>query len=149
LHRPFWPRSISAAFLAGSIAALPLIETWGRRKLCIAGFAVSLAAFIAVTLAQPLIVVVAFLVYAVAIGAAAGLELVYPAELFPTAIRASATGFAAAISRVGAFAGTFALPNALARFGIAAVMWSCALLCAIGVVIALAWAPETRLARLE
>lgn len=136
--------AITAAFLAGSLAALPLVESWGRRKLCIAGFGVAVAAFALVTVPNPAIVVVAFVAYAVAIGAAAGLELIYPCELFPTAVRASATGFAAAISRIGAFVGTFALPVALARFGVLPVMWTCAALSLAGLIVALLWAPESR-----
>lgn len=136
--------AITAAFLLGSLLALPLVETWGRRKLCIAGFAVALIAFVLVLLPNPAVVVFAFIAYAIAIGAAAGLELVYPSELFPTSVRASATGFAAAVSRVGAFLGTFALPVALTRAGVAPIMWACAVLSALGLVVALLWAPETR-----
>jgi len=136
--------AITAAFLAGSVIALPLIESWGRRNLCIAGFALSVLAFAAVTIGRPAVVVPAFVLYAVAIGAAAGLELVYPSELFPTAVRAGATGFAAAVSRVGAFLGTFALPLALGRWGVVPVMWACAGISAAGLLLALVWAPETR-----
>lgn len=146
---PIGSIAITAAFLVGSLAALPIIESLGRRKLCIAGFAVAVVAFAAVTAHNTAIVLAAFIVYAIAIGAAAGLELVYPSEMFPTAIRASATGFAAAVSRVGAFLGTFALPLALTRIGVAPVMWICAALSAIGLAIAVAWAPETRRAPLD
>ncbi len=141
---PLGAIAITAAFLAGSILALPLIESWGRRNLCIAGFAVSTAAFAAISIGAPALIVPAFIIYALAIGAAAGLELVYPSELFPTGVRASATGFAAAVSRVGAFLGTFVLPIALARWGPVPVMWACAGLSAAGLLLALLWAPETR-----
>lgn len=141
---PLGSIAITAAFLVGSLAALPLIESWGRRKLCITGFAVAVAAFALVTVQHTGVVVAAFIAYAIAIGAAAGLELVYPSELFPTPVRASATGFAAAVSRVGAFLGTFALPVALTHFGVAAVMWSCAALSALGLIISVLWAPESR-----
>ena len=90
------------------------------------------------------IVVAAFLVYAVGMGAATVLELIYPAELFPTSIRASATGFAAAVSRVGAFFGTFLLPVALERLGVTAVMLGACGLSAFGLAISLLWAPETK-----
>jgi MFS transporter, putative metabolite transport protein len=136
--------AITAAFLIGSLLAMPFLERVGRRPICIAGFLVGAVAFAAIAIGTPSIVVPAFLCYAVAIGAAAGLELIYPAELFPTPIRASATGFAAGISRVGAFVGTFALPVALERFGVTAVMWTAAFLSFAGLAIALAFAPETR-----
>lgn len=135
---------ITAGFLAGAGASMWLVEVWGRRPLCIAGFAVSTLVFSIVAHVPPALVVAVFIVYAVAIGAAAGLELVYPAELFSTSLRASATGFATAVSRIGAFAGTFALPIVLSRFGITAVMWSCAVLSLLGLLVSLRFAPETR-----
>lgn len=141
---PLGSIAITFGFFAGSLLSMWLVETWGRRPLCIAGFAISSLAFAFVAHVPAGAVVALFVVYAVAIGAAAGLEIVYPTELFPTSLRASATGIATAISRIGAFAGTFALPLALARFGIASVMWACAILSIIGLVISLPFAPETR-----
>jgi MFS transporter, putative metabolite transport protein len=136
--------AITAAFLIGSLLSLPLVERWGRRPLCIAGFAIAAFAFALLLIGNTAIIVSAFLVYAVSIGAAAGLELTYPTELFPTAIRATATGAAAGISRVGAFIGTFALPLALANYGIAAVIYTALAISLLGLLIAVRWAPETK-----
>ncbi|MBV9269763.1 MAG: MFS transporter, partial [Candidatus Eremiobacteraeota bacterium] len=135
---------ITLAFLIGAVLSLPLVERWGRRPLCIAGFAVATVTFGVLVAHTPRIVVPAFIVYAIAIGAAAGLELVYPAELFPTELRATATGFAAAVSRIGAFIGTFLLPVSLVSFGTANVMAAAAVLSLCGFAISLRWAPETR-----
>ena len=146
---PLGSLAITLAFLAGSIVSLPLVERWGRRPLCVAGFAVAAAAFGLLLLADTAIVVACFVTYAIGIGAAAGLELTYPVDLFPTPIRASAAGFAAAVSRIGAFVGTFALPWGMARFGVSSiVIGSCALSVA-GLVVALRWAPETKGTALE
>lgn len=136
--------AITAAFLAGSLISLPLVERWGRRPLCISGFAVGVVAFGLLLLNNVNLVIVCFIAYAIGIGAAAGLELTYPVELFPTPIRASATGFAAAVSRVGAALGTFALPLLLARYGIRSVVLGALGLSFIGVLISLRWAPETK-----
>ncbi len=136
--------AIAAAFALGAFVAMPLIERWGRRPICIVGFAVGALAFGLLPFAGGLLVAVAFLGYAVAMGAATVLELVYPAELFPTSIRASATGFAAAVSRIGAFVGTFLLPIALARFGVTAVILGACALSLAGLAISLPWAPETK-----
>lgn len=136
--------AITAAFAIGAFAAMPAIETFGRRPICILGFAVAAVAFGLLPFTGGWVVGVAFLAYAIAMGAATVLELVYPAELFPTSIRASATGFAAAVSRVGAFIGTFVLPIALARLGVTAVILSACTLSAIGFAISLPWAPETK-----
>ena len=59
-------------------------------------------------------------------------------------IRATATGFSAAVSRVGAFVGTFALPSLLAHYGIGNVVKGALVLSAIGLFVALRWAPETK-----
>lgn len=136
--------AITAAFLAGSLLSLPLVERWGRRPLCIAGFAIGVVAFGLLLRNDPSIVIAAFVAYAIGIGAAAGLELTYPVELFPTQIRATATGFSAAVSRVGAFVGTFALPSLLANYGIGNVVKGALVLSAIGLFVALRWAPETK-----
>jgi putative MFS transporter len=136
--------AITAAFALGAFMAMPLIERLGRRPICIVGFAVGALAFGVLPFASGFVVVAAFLAYAIAMGAATVLELVYPAELFPTSIRASATGFAAAVSRVGAFAGTFLLPVALARFGVTAIILGACALSLAGLAISLPWAPETK-----
>lgn len=136
--------AITAAFAIGAFAAMPLVEKLGRRPLCIIGFAVAAVAFGVLPFGSAAVVVIAFLAYAVGMGAATVLELVYPAELFPTSIRASATGFAAAVSRVGAFIGTFLLPIGLARFGTTTIIVGACVLSLIGLTISLFWAPETR-----
>jgi len=136
--------AITTAFLAGSVISLPLVETWGRRPICIAGFAAGVIAFGALLVTGSAFVVACFVAYAVGIGAAAGLEVTYPNELFPTPIRATATGFAAAVSRAGAFFGTFALPWLLERYGVTPVVEIALTLSALGLLVALRWAPECK-----
>lgn len=136
--------AITAAFALGAFVAMPLLERWGRRPVCIAGFAIATLAFAVLPFGNTAIVVACFLAYAVGMGAATVLELVYPAELFPTAIRASSAGFAAGVSRLGAFAGTFLLPIGLAHFGVTAIVLGACALSAVGLWISLLWAPETK-----
>jgi MFS transporter, putative metabolite transport protein len=143
-NSPLGGVAITLAFLAGSALSLPLVELWGRRPLCISGFAVGVVAFGLLLLNNANLVIVCFIAYAIGIGAAAGLELTYPVELFPTPIRASATGFAAAVSRVGAALGTFALPLLLVRYGIHSIVFGALGLSFIGVLTSLRWAPETK-----
>lgn len=136
--------AIAAAFALGAFVAMPLVEWWGRRPVCIAGFAIAAVAFGILPFAPSLLLVVVFLAYAVGMGAATVLELVYPAELFPTSVRATATGFAAGVSRVGAFFGTFLVPIALARLGVTTVILGACALSIAGLAISLPWAPETK-----
>ncbi|HWR08441.1 MFS transporter [Sporomusa sp.] len=72
------------------------------------------------------------------------LDWIYPNELFPTSIRASAVGMVTAISRIGAAIGTFALPYSLKTIGIGNTMLVSTLLTLLGLIVCIAWAPETR-----
>jgi len=141
---PLGSVAITSGFFLGSVVSMWLVESWGRRPLCIAGFAISTLVFAIVAQVPAAAVVALFVVYAIAMGAAAGLELVYPTELFPTRLRATATGIATSISRVGAFTGTFALPVFLSHAGVASVTLACAILSAAGLAISIRYAPETR-----
>ncbi|MFP3590250.1 MFS transporter, partial [Paraburkholderia sp. SIMBA_055] len=60
-----------------------------------------------------------FAIYALFIGGAQVLTLVYPNEIFPTEIRAFAVGAGTSISRIGAAVGTYLVPISLASLGIA------------------------------
>ena len=63
--------------------------------------------------------------------------------MFPTSIRTSAVGFAAAASRVGAAFGTFLLPIALHHLGLSFVMVFMGVVLLTGGVTSYYWAPET------
>lgn len=70
--------------------------------------------------------------------------MIYPNELFPTKIRATAMGFASGFSRVGAAVSTFLFPLFLSNYGLGATLWLCSGLFFIGFIISLIMAPETR-----
>ena len=53
-------------------------------------------------------------------------------------------GIAAAISRVGAAIGTFLLPTSVAQLGVGPTMLIATAILLVGLVISIAWAPETR-----
>lgn len=138
---------ISAMFLLGGVPGLMLVDRVGRRPLLTWTFVVMAVAFAFMALAPdapPLALVVALAVYAVTSGACNFLEIVYPNELFPTAVRATATGTVVAISRVGAAISTFMLPTMLDGTGVGAVMWLMAGVNVAGLVVTLALGEETR-----
>lgn len=117
---------INLFFFLGNVVALLLVERMGRRPILIGGFAISglgllyLAVFPDSSL---LVVAAAFAVYAIFNGGPSILEWIYPNELFPTEIRASAVGLCTGISRIGAAIGTFATPWALTELGISTTMY--------------------------
>ena len=65
-------------------------------------------------------------------------------ELFPTAVRASASGFAAATAKAGATLGTFLLPQVKAEFGLTGVLALMAAVGALGAIVTAAFAVEVR-----
>ncbi|MCW4466793.1 MFS transporter [Glutamicibacter sp. MNS18] len=69
---------------------------------------------------------------------------VYPGEVFPTEIRGLGTGFATAVSRVGAGFGTFVLPSLINNFGVERTMLMAAGVVLIGALISQWLAPETK-----
>ncbi|MNN68159.1 Inner membrane metabolite transport protein YgcS [compost metagenome] len=96
-----------------------------------------------------MLILVLFGAYAVFIGGAQVLQLVYPNELFPTEIRAGAVGVGTSMSRVGAAVGTWLVPIALDNYGIGATMYAAAAVTFVGLAISVALAPETRSLNLQ
>jgi putative MFS transporter len=90
------------------------------------------------------VIVALFAVFAIFNGGSSILQFIYPNELFPTEVRATAVGFATAVSRLGAATGTFLLPTALSSIGIGPTMIIGAVLCFIGAVMSWFMAPETK-----
>ncbi|WP_116201605.1 MFS transporter [Amycolatopsis circi] len=138
---------INFFFFVGNIAALLLVDRLGRRPVLIWGFAISAAGLFYLGL-QPgaalWLIALAFAVYAVFNGGPSILEWIYPNELFPTEVRASAVGLCTGISRIGAAVGTFATPWALTNLGLSATMYIAAGIAALGAIVSAFMAPETK-----
>jgi putative MFS transporter len=89
-------------------------------------------------------VIVCIALFALVSSALAALDTVYPSEMFPTSIRATATGICVAFSRIGAAIGTFLLPIGMSAYGVHTVTLIAAGIVAAGLWISAIWAPETR-----
>ncbi|TWS24294.1 MFS transporter [Tsukamurella sputi] len=132
---------------AGSVPAMFLVERWGRRPLTVVPLAIMVFPLLGLWLwadAPLWFVVVAFCVYAFISGGPSILVWIYPSELFPTEIRASASGLVTAISRFGAATGTYLLPMSIAGLGTPTTMMFGAVLTGVAFVVCLALAPETK-----
>ena len=90
------------------------------------------------------VIISGFSVYALFSGGPSVLEWVYPNELFPTEIRATAVGVATAISRIGAAIGTFSLPYFLQTYGIRPTMLISTGLTMSALIVCILFAPETK-----
>lgn len=138
---------ITLILVLGCIAATWLINYIGRRTLIIHSFLWSGLALLALGLlpdAAGWIVLSLFGVYALFIGGAQVLEFVYPNELFPTEIRASAVGMGASLAALSSAVGTWLVPVSLQSFGIGVTMLAAAVITLLGLLISLVLAPETK-----
>jgi putative MFS transporter len=136
----------NAVAVAGAFTGMFAMDRIGRRKMLIAPFWICAAALAIVGLwpGGPVVVVAAcFVAFAFFNALAADLCGVYPNELFPTHLRTTGVGIAAAASRIGAAIGTFLLPIGLTTIGVGPSMLVGAAFCATGAVICRRWAPET------
>lgn len=144
---PFVPELIIALlFVIGSIPGLWLVDRVGRIPLLVVTFVIMAAAFAVIALfpAAPAgVLFLALAVYALASGASNFIEIIVPNELFPTSVRATATGIVVAISRVGAVISTFLLPIVLSGLGMGAVMWSLAVINVVGLLATVVLGEET------
>lgn len=72
------------------------------------------------------------------------LDFVYPTELFPTTVRAGATGLATAVSRVGAIFGITVFPVLTHSWGLSKALLLFELVGIIGFILSTWLAPETK-----
>ena len=144
--------AITLLFVVGCVIATRLINSMGRRSMLIYSFLFSGIALLALGKlhdASPSMILVLFGAYALFIGGAQVLQLVYPNELFPTEIRAVAVGVGTSLSRIGAAVGTYLVPLSLDTLGIAQTMYAAALVTLVGLLVSWALAPETRSMNLQ
>lgn len=143
---------ISLLFVLGNAAALKPVETFGRRPMTVIPLALMALPLLALWLLPhgPVwFVILAFCFYAFVSGGPSLMEWIYPNELFPTEIRATAVGIVVAISRIGAATGTFLMPIGLDHLGVSGVMLIGAIFTVIGFVVTYTWAVETKGRSLE
>lgn len=144
--------AITFLFVVGCIVGTRLLNTIGRRTTLLHSFfwsGLALLGLGAFSNGNGMLILVLFGAYALFIGGAQVLQLVYPNELFPTEIRAGAVGVGTSMSRVGAAVGTWLVPIALDSYGIGATMYAAAAVTFVGLAFSVALAPETRSLNLQ
>jgi len=138
---------LSAVALAGVVVTFLLIEKIGRRTLTVPPqwlCAVVLAIIGLWAGAPALVVLILFLVFSFFNAGYNTLTNVYPGEVLPTEIRGIGTGFAAAVSRVGAGIGIFLLPMSMESLGAGPTMLIAAGVALLGAGLSQWLAPETK-----
>lgn len=138
---------ISALFLIGGVPGLFLIDKIGRKTLLVVTFIIMGVCFVFMAScpnAPSSALLAALAVYAVTSGACNFIEIIYPNELFPTAVRAGAVGVVVAFSRIGSATSTFILPLVLVNTGLAGVSWLLAAANLVGLLVTVFLGEETR-----
>lgn len=138
---------VSLFFLIGTIPAMFWLNSLGRRPLLIGSLALMAVGLLIPGIwpgAPVVVIIAAFGIYAFFSGGPGILQWLYPNEMFPTQVRATAVGVAIAISRIGVVVSTYGLPLFLAAYGIGATMLAGAGLLVLALVLSVFLAPETR-----
>jgi putative MFS transporter len=138
---------LNVFLLLGSLGGLWLVAKMSRRGLTIWSFvvlAVSMAPMAVWPDAPTWLLFPLFLVFTFTMSAAVNLDQVYPPELFPTELRSSGVGLLNGMSRIGSAIGTFLLPLSLDSLGFSSTMLALTVVLVVGVVVSVAWAPETK-----
>jgi putative MFS transporter len=138
---------LSLLAVVGVAVTMALIDKAGRRVFTVPPQWIMLVIFLILGLwsgAPAPVVLGLFLIFSFLNAMNGVLTSVYPGEVFPTEVRGIGTGFAAAVSRLGAAAGTFLLPVGIATIGISPVLLILAVIVASGAIVSQLWAPETK-----
>lgn len=138
---------LSMVAVIGVAVTMALIDKAGRRVFTVPPQWIILVIFLVLGLwsgAPAPLVLGLFLVFSFMSAVNGVLTSVYPGEVFPTEVRGVGTGFAAAVSRLGAAVGTFLLPVGIENLGIGPVLLILAAVVASGAIVSQLWAPETK-----
>lgn len=136
---------IQIFYVFGSLSGALFINR-GRRKLLLYSFGISALPLLGLAvIAHPPIwlVLLLFGVFGVAMYSGQCLEAIYPSELFPTGVRATANGFAAGSSRIGAAIGVYGAPHLL-NHSVQLAMLVGAGVAGLGWLVTFLMAPETK-----
>ncbi|MQA11599.1 MAG: MFS transporter [Pseudonocardiaceae bacterium] len=136
-----------AIAILGVATGLLLVNRVGRRPLLIGTFVaifVSLFSLALLPMQVAVLIITLFVLFHFAEAAGSALQFLYPSELFPTDLRATGVGMAAAMSRIGSASGTFFLPALIAGVGNSGTLLIGAAVTLVGLVVAILLAPETK-----
>ncbi|GHO74188.1 MFS transporter [Ktedonobacter sp. SOSP1-85] len=143
------------AAMPGYIVAALTIDRLGRKKIQCIGFAMMTLAYGLLALVPgltqstlPFLSLYALSYFFTEFGPNVT-TFVYPAEIFPTMVRSSAHGLAAALGKLGAFIGAFAFPYLLTSFKLPGAMGVAAVVSLLGLLLTIFTLPEPNQRSLE
>ncbi len=146
---------VDVFLIVGFLIAVTLIDRVGRVRLQIVGF-IGMAVGLAILAASNLLptngmnginialVFVGFLIFNLTMNAGPNsTTFLLSGEVFPTSIRASGAGFAAAVAKAGAVLGTFTLPILQKTWGTPVLLLVLAVICVLAAIITYLFRIET------
>lgn len=138
---------LNGLLIIGALLGIWFTIKFTRRGFLISSFVVLIIALGLLSILPSnltVLMIIAFSIFTLILSAVSNLVGVFPAESFPTDIRSSGVGFATSISRLGSAASTFLLPMSMANIGVQNTMLCLTVILVIGLVVSVAWAPETK-----
>lgn len=138
---------LNGILIVGALLGIVLTHLCSRRGFLIYSFiflAACLSLLSIIPEQQTLIMIVLFALFTLVMSAVSNLVGVFPAESFPTEMRAIGVGFATSMSRLGSAVGTGLLPLIILNFGMQATMLILTCTLIVGAVVSIMWAPETK-----
>lgn len=138
---------LNALLVVGALLGIWCTIRFSRRGFLINSFLILAASLFLLVLlpgSMAWLMVACFGLFTLVLSAVSNLVGVYPAESFPTEVRAGGIGLATAASRLGSALSTFLLPVSVAGIGLNPTMAILAGILLLGAIISIAWAPETK-----
>jgi putative MFS transporter len=138
---------LNGVLVIGALLGIWLTIKLSRRAFLIGSFAVTCVSLLALAVlpsSASLWMIAAFALFTLTMSAFSNLVGVFPPECFPTEARACGVGLAIACSRLGSAIGTFLLPLGIAGVGVKVTMLALAAVLFVGMLVSIAWAPETK-----
>ncbi|MDF0606253.1 MFS transporter [Neisseriaceae bacterium TC5R-5] len=138
---------LNALLIIGALLGIWCTIKFSRRGFLINSFLILAACLCLLVILPgqfPWLLIAAFAVFTLVLSAVSNLVGVFPAETFPTELRASGVGLATAVSRLGSAISTFLLPVSVASLGMNSTMAILAAILLLGAWISYSWAPETK-----
>lgn len=156
LQKTLTQLGIFAVFAAPGYALSALtMDRVGRKTIQVLGFVMMAVAFALLALIPgiekltwPFLLIFGFSFFFTEFGPNTT-TFVYPSEIFPVSVRTTAGGVAAAMGKLGGFAGVFLFPYLLHWKGLLGAESAAALVCVLGAGVTVAMLPETKGKTLE
>lgn len=139
-------------FMLGVMPAIKFINRMRRRMTLIVTYVFMSLALLLLGLlanANPIMVLILFVIYVLSYSLQSVLDNVYPPELFPTQVRSTAIGSLTSISKMGGAIASFLFPMGLESYGLSTMFIVGAVISMIGLIVSVFMAPETKGMSLE